>query len=150
VTKSVLTLPLREARSKIRQDRLVLFSQLRQCLVARSLRKDGRRLALEKKPELKGIMNQLHVGMDHLRAALRHRHDEPFDLEAGDQFSNGAQGQPGKLRKLALGKKLSGPDASREEVTNKALIRLFAQFLGLAFSVGRFYTFVCSQSLTVS
>ena len=121
---------------EICKDQLMLFSQLGQRLVAGFLSKHRRGLALEEKAELKGVANQLHVGVDHLHAALRYGDDKSFDLEAGNQFANRAQRQPGKLSKLSLGKKLSRPDVSGEQEIGKALIRFFPQFLGAAVFVG--------------
>jgi len=117
---------------EIGQDQLMFFSQLSQHLVGCFLGKYRCGLALEEKAELKGVANQLYVCVDHLHDALRYGDDKSFDFETGNQLSNGAQGQPGELSQLSLGKKLSRPDVSGEQEIGKAFVRLLPQFLGAA------------------
>ena len=56
---------------------------------------DRHRLALDEKPKLKCVADQLQVNVSDLHAPFGNGAYQPFGLEARDQFTDRAEGQAG-------------------------------------------------------
>src|SRR4029453_11132064 len=90
-----------------------------------------RGFALEDRAELERVADQLDIDACDLQPALRRGLEKSLGFEPRDHLANRAERQTERRGELGLRYELTGPNARRDELLLKSLVRLPAQSAGI-------------------